>query len=302
MYYIFVVNGRTDKALILPDLEKQISGIDGLKYEIYVTSGHGDGARMVRLYCEFNEKDEVCFVACGGSGTVNEVASGIIGHKNKRMAILAYGTTNDLTKYYPGRDFRSLKAIVESNECHKIDAIKCNDDYSVNVVNVGFTASVAFEADMNIKEGKTDGYRKALVSAITGHRFNDFKIVADGETINRGLTLLCDVGNAKYCGGKYLCCPRAVIDDGYMEVNVIRSIVLAVFLMILPKYTVGKHLEDEFCKKFIKYRRVRHLEISSKDLFYVSFDGEVIETTKAVFDVLDKAIQLVLPPLKEKMS
>ncbi|MBP5210501.1 MAG: hypothetical protein J6Z27_01510, partial [Bacteroidales bacterium] len=100
MRYIFVVNGRRDKSHIMPDLQKQIEEVT-IDHIIYETKGVGDGTRYVRLYCEFHDKEEICFVACGGSGTTNEVAAGIIGFENKYMAILSYGTSNDFIKYYP---------------------------------------------------------------------------------------------------------------------------------------------------------------------------------------------------------
>ena len=76
MYYIFIVNGREDKGHILEDLNRQIQEVGvGLDYEIYRTRGVGDGTRFVRIYCDLHPAAKVCFVACGGSGTMNEVAS-----------------------------------------------------------------------------------------------------------------------------------------------------------------------------------------------------------------------------------
>lgn len=293
MRYIFVVNGRQDKSHIVPDLQKQIEGT-GIDYVIYETKGVGDGTRYVRLYCEFHEKEDICFVACGGSGTVNEVASGIIGFENKSMAILAYGTTTDFIKYYPDRDFTSLKKILEGEKV-QIDAIKCNNDYAINVINIGFDGRVAYEANRNIEAGVQDGYKKGVRTAVLGSRFNKLDIYVDGEKISKWRTLLCSVANAKYCGGQFLCAPNAVVDDGLMEVCLIRSCSLLSFLRILPFYTEGKHLSDQFCLTRMVYRRARHVEVKSKDLVFVALDGEIIAATHFVMDILDKAVTLVLP-------
>lgn len=297
--YIFVVNGRLSDN-ILPDLNAQIQDIGpDFKYLTYITTGTGDGTRYIRLYCEFHKEDEVCFVACGGSGTVNEVAAGIIGYSRKSMAIMAYGTSNDLIKCYPGRDFRSLKKIL----CGKpiqIDAVKCNDEYSINVINIGFDAMAAYEANLCIENGEKNAYAKGVSKALLLNRFNRLKIVADGETLCDGLVTLCTVSNAKYCGGQFLCAPNAVLDDGLMEVCIMKAFPLMEFPYMISKYTLGKHFEDRFCRRKVIYRRSRHVEISAGgELLRIAYDGEIYASTFFTMDIVDKAVTIIMPEQDE---
>lgn len=68
MYYIFVINGREDRAWILEEIKHQIQASNvRFDYETYVTRGVGDGTRFVKIYCDLHPQSEVCFVACGGS-------------------------------------------------------------------------------------------------------------------------------------------------------------------------------------------------------------------------------------------
>ena len=116
MHYIFIINGREDKAFIEEDLTRQIREYGpGLDYEIYKTRGVGDGTRFVRIYCDLHPAAKVCFVACGGSGTMNEVVSGMVGSTGKTLAILAYGETNDFLKCFPDRDFTSLSRMLNGS-------------------------------------------------------------------------------------------------------------------------------------------------------------------------------------------
>jgi len=294
MKYIFIVNGRKDKEFILPDLESQLSSVQE-EYEIYITKGRGDATRYVRLYCEFNEKDEVCFVACGGSGTMNEVASGLVcAQINKSMAFLAYGTTNDYTKSFPSLNFTSVKAMIEG-QSSKIDVIKCNDDYAINVINIGFDAMAGYYADEMVQDGVKGAYNKAVTKALFGSRYNRLKILVDGEKISGAFTLLCCVCNASYCGGQFYCSPDSKVDDGTIEVIFFPSCALLTLLMMLPKYKAGLHLQDDFCRTRLLFKRCKHIEVSCKELMYVCLDGEIVGAKHFDIDVLPSALNFRYP-------
>lgn len=296
MYYIFVINGREDYVgRIEDDLSVQLQGVD-IKYEFYRTEGIGDGTRFVRIYCDLHRNIEVCFIACGGSGTANEVASGIVGFEGKSMAFLAYGATNDLTKYYNGRDFTSLEKILKG-ESAKIDIIKANDSYSINVINVGFDAYVAYLANKYLEEGinGVKAFRRSLRDSLLGHRLNNIRVTADGVRLNRKYMFLCSIGNASWCGGQYNCSPNARTDDGLMEVCMFKPMLLLIFLLILPKYTNGTYLNDKLSRRHLTYCQAKHIELDSKDLIFISTDGEIVASSHFDIDILPEAVNLILP-------
>jgi len=293
MNYIFIVNGRADKDFILPDLERQIKE-NNLPHELFVTSGPGEGTRYVNLYCDLHPKEEVCFVACGGSGTANEVVSGVVGRENKYAAFLAYGGTNDFTKCYPETDFRSLKGIL-NGELKKIDALKVNNSYSFNVINIGFDSMVANYWYIYQEERVSNAFNRGLALAILKNRFNDIRVVADGKVLCEKWLTQVTIGNAKYCGGKYCCSPRAVVDDGLMEVTVFKPMTFVRLLRTMAKYEKGQHLDDKKCRGVITYKRARHVELSSSNIFYLSLDGEMISGSHFTVDVLEKSVNLIFP-------
>ena len=144
----------------------------------------------VRDYCKANPDQETCFVACGGDGTINEVATGMVGAKNKHLAVLAYGSGNDFIKYYPGKDFLSVADLVKGT-AHKIDILKVGQDhYSINVCNFGFDSVVASTANKLSRKGNKNPYRWGIVKAIFCGRFNSIQVKADGELLNEGKRML----------------------------------------------------------------------------------------------------------------
>lgn len=293
MYYIFVINGRDDKRFIEDELQSQLGNVT-VNYEIYRTINEGDATRFVRIYCDFHPEDEVCFVACGGNGTLSEVVSGLIGSHNKSAAMLAYGTANNFIHYFPGRNFRSVRDILDGEEM-LVDVIKCNNDYSINVANFGFDSMSAYFGELYIRQGKDKPYLRGTLRALLFNRTNNFRIIVDGEKLSRGLTMFCAVANAKEYGEDYLVAPHAVIDDGKLDVVVARFCLLPFFGMMFNKFKDGTYVDSAFCRHWFKFRQARHVEVSSKNLIYMCLDGEMTAARHFDINILYKAVTLRVP-------
>ena len=303
MRYFFVVNGRADKAGLLDEVNRQIAELNrdlearGDTVHVYLTKSEGDATRKVRLECDMNPKDKVCFVACGGDGTINEVASGLMKFEdrskavpfpNKSLAVLAIYGNCDFAKYYPECRFDSVRDIVFGSE-KLIDIIKVNDSFSINVCNIGFDAMVCDYA--NNFEGK-NAFRKAIAVSMLFGRYHSIKITADDEKkpLGRFLTL-CSVANCKYVGGEFLCAPLAKNDDGLMDVCLIRPLTIFGLLCVLIKYRKGMHISNHN----VVYRKAKHLKVEAKHLIPLALDGEVLQGSSFDIEVLPSAISLRMP-------
>lgn len=97
-----------------------------------------------------------------------------------------------------------------------------------------------------------------------------------------------------------MCAPRAKNDDGLMDVCLIRGISLLTFLIILPKYIKGEHLDSRFCMRRMVYRRAKKIELSCRDLMYVSNDGEILASDHFDIEIIEKAVTLRLPGLRKE--
>ncbi len=296
MRYIFVANGRSDKKGINGELQEMLkNSAIANKYEMYVTREAGDATFFVKGHCESHPDDEICYVACGGDGTINEVVSGIAGHNNKSLAIMAMGTGNDFVKYYSDRNFRSVDGIVNGTN-RKIDLLRVNGShYSINVCNIGFEAAVCSIANRLSAKGEKNAYRKGVVKSLLSHRYNKITITADNERLNRRRMLLCTLANNHYVGGEFLCAPRARNDDGLIDLCLVRPISLLRFLVMIPKYAKGLHLDNPYCMRVIKYRQVRHVEIHSENDTELCLDGEMLPGRNFTVDIIPNAINLIVP-------
>lgn len=307
MKYIYIINGRGDKAPYYEEFFDQLNAIPH-PHTVYSTLGVGDATRYVRLYCDLHPEEEVCFVACGGNGIVNGVASGLVGHmfsgnaavsqsNNKSMAILYFGgATEDIIINFSGRNFRSVKDMLDGTVT-PIDIIRVNNSYCLNVCNIGFNSAVASHANELVARGKSahEAYTRGVINAFVTSRFNRIKVIVDGERIARGPMVLCTVANGRRVGGEFNCAPNAKVDDGLMDVCYFRAMSLLRLLMLFPLYRSGQHIGSRPGRKKVLYRQAREVTISSKDLIDIYIDGEQLAGFQFQLKVLPGALPLRLP-------
>lgn len=297
MKHIFVVNpaaGTTDST---EAVRTALAEFDGkLDYEIYVTKGEKDATDFVRERCA--EGGELRFYACGGDGTVNEVASGLVGAENASLAVYPIGSGNDFVKYYGGKEaFLDLNELIEG-EKRAIDIIRVDDRYSLNVCNFGFDTTVA-QTMINVKHKKIIGGKRAyvtgVVTAVVKAMKNRCEVYADGEKLNDEKMLLCTIANGSYVGGAFCCAPRSSDCDGLLEVCPVKPISRFRFVKLLPVYTKGEHIDHEDYRDCVVYRRAKKVEVVAPEGFRISLDGEIVENNHFTAEVLAGAIRFVVP-------
>ena len=311
MKYIYIINGRADKTPYYEEFYAQLKEIPHT-YTVYTTMGEGDATRYVRLYCDLHPEDEVCFVACGGNGIINGVASGLVGYAvssdeaaklcaNKTMALLYFGgATQDFIVNLPGRNFQSIREMLDGSVT-PIDIIQVNDSFCLNVCNLGFNSTVASRANELVAKGKNahQAYTRGVINAFLTSRFNRIKVVVDGKLIAPGRMVLCTVANGRRVGGEFNCAPTVKIDDGLMDVCYFRAMSLLRLLMLFPLYRSGKHIGSRPGKNKVLYRQAREVSISSKDLIDIYIDGEQLPGSQFNLKILPGALPLRLPKAKE---
>ena len=300
MKHIFVINpaaGTTDQTSVITEFLK--SGCADLDTEVYVTAGPGDATRYVADYCRAHEGESVRFYACGGDGTLNEVASGAVGFPHAEIGVYPSGSGNDYVKYFGGADrFKNIRALMEAPGVD-IDLMKIGGRYCVNVCNFGFDTTVA-KTMIKVKRKKIIGGKRAyvtgVVTALIKAMKNDCIVTVDGEQLNDKKILLCTIANGNYVGGSFRCAPRSVNNDGLLEVCLINKISRFRFVSLLGPYTAGEHLDDEKFKDCIVYRRGKHIHVTAPEGFSMSVDGEIVDGTDFDIEVMPSAIRFALPP------
>ncbi len=299
MKYCFIINngpGKTDNA---PQIIDEISKLDtAIDHRIYKTTAVRTATEFVASECRNHPDSEICFVACGGDGTINEVATGMMrgGAGNKHLAVLAYGSGNDFIKYYPGLDFRSISRLVKGT-AHRIDIMRVNGNaYSINVCNYGFDSAVCSKANELTRRNRRNVYRWGVAHAIMFARFNRIETIVGGETINKGhRMLLCTLGNNNHVGGEFCCSPKAKNDDGLIEVGFAKCTSLLGFLSLMGSYRKGTHLDKPRARRHFIYRQAKTVEVHSRKPIELCLDGEMLPGRDFKIEMIPGAISFIIP-------
>ena len=303
MKHIFVINPAAGKGKNLPALLASITyACEDLKveYDIYHTQAAGDATMYVSETCKQNPDQKFRFYACGGDGTLSEVLNGAVGNDNAEIAVIPAGTGNDFVKTFRHPEYFTAiqKQILGTAE--KIDLLKYNDRYSLNIINVGFDCDVVVKvAEIKRKSFVPSklAYIMGIISVFTKPLGKKFKVtIDDNESIEKDF-MLCAMANALYYGGGFKAAPLAQLDDGYMDLCLVDRVSRADFIKIIPKYKAGQHVDKDGNSKypFVRYQKCKKVIIESETTIGVCGDGEVSPTNRVVVEVVPDAIAFSIP-------
>lgn len=294
MKHVFIVNPKAGNGSALETLKGLLGDRDHC--EIYSSAGVEDTISFIRSRCAEEREETVCFIACGGDGTVNSVANGVLQADNAAMSVLPLGSGNDYVKAFGGKEgFQNIDALL-SAEAHPVDVIRVNDRFCVNAFHFGLDSAVA--NTMNLVKpkpiiGGRHAYATGVLKALICSMRTPCSIRVDGEEFHSGNMLLCTVTCGEYVGGSYRCAPRTQVDDGMAEICLVKPVSRLRFLKLMNAYKRGEHLTDPRFQSIILYRRGKVVEVDGGPGFLVSLDGEVISGSSFRAEVLPGRLQFV---------
>ena len=138
--HIFLFNPAAGQGDTQAALEAALSQREDC--EFYVTRGPRDATVYIQKRLAETPDERLCFVSCGGDGTINEVVSGVAGHENACFTVYPCGSGNDFVKIFGGTDrFLDLDALLAA-EPAPIDVLKVDDRWCINVFSFGFDTGV----------------------------------------------------------------------------------------------------------------------------------------------------------------
>jgi diacylglycerol kinase (ATP) len=290
---------HSNDAAALEQLREAVRGLRERGYQVQgrVTFEAGDAERFAR---EATVRGADLILAAGGDGTLNEVLNGILADEPLRqadqlpkMGMIPLGTANDLASWLevPGNVADAVAASL-TEDPRTIDVGRMNGRYFLNVSTGGFGAEATEEAPERAKRALG-----SFAYVITGVRkFAELqpsraRFTSNGEEIFEGEFLLYAVGNGCRTGGGNYLTPRATLDDGLLDVAIVRAVSHADFLRLLPQLRTGAHVESDH----VVYRQVPHLLVEPEAELSVNADGEAVDARQFEYSIVAGALRLATP-------
>ncbi len=294
---LFIINskaGKTEFDIRKEDIEETFKNAGRLDEIEVVNTRYKHHTKFLIDAFDSLDYDEKIVIICGGDGSLNELVNVAYG-KNMTLGLIPTGTGNDFAKNFDYSNF-TLNNLLNFRT-KKIDLIKVNDFYSINVTSLGFDTQVLNRAYKYLAENPKLGkraYAKAVFNSlnkITSENLEMKLKLKDGSNFEiKGEYLISALCNGGFYGSGFNPAPEAKIDDGVLNLLLASKIPFLKFLPMIKKYKEGRHKDSKYISEIL----VTSGTIRSKNKFLANADGEIFETNEIRFEVLPKALNWVV--------
>lgn len=259
----------------------------------------GEGEDIAATVREAAAQGFEIIVAAGGDGTVSAVANGLIGSE-ARLGIIPLGTANVLARELgiPIALDDACALLSGPNETTSIDAMKVKDTHYFTQIGIGVDAAMI--RDTTVAHKRRLGNLAYIWTACTrsiGFQPHRFSIAADGQrTRPRAVqVLLANSGSLGTSGLRWG--PDVRVDDGRIDVCVLRAQTLLNYLSVGWSVLRGRHRED----RNIQYLTARRaVAVHADRPLPVQGDGELIGETPLEVQVVPRALRVIVPVSQAK--
>lgn len=211
------ISGTRSKRGLNQVIERRVRNY-GHQIDTDFTSGPGDATRLARKAVD-DGYDVV--LACGGDGTVNEVARGLI-NTPVALCILPNGSGNGLARHIelPPDPLLALK-VLKVGHIKNCDYCTVNDRPFFCTFGIGFDAAVSQRFAQSRKRGLLT-YLKSAIDEFIKFNPENYNIIAGDNSFNVDAFLIACCNASQY-GNNAFIAPAASITDGVMDITLIHK-------------------------------------------------------------------------------
>lgn len=283
----FIVNELSGNGAGKIAAEKIRERLKGTDYVMARTEYH---AHAVTLAKEFSSKSDCTgIIAVGGDGTFSEVLNGL--DLRIPMGVISSGSGNDFMRtFLPKSDIKTQLDAILCGKARKIDFLEINGMRSLNVAGTGF------DVDILLREKKFHKYLRgslsyftALITTLFTMKFRTFDILVDGKTNIRQECLLLTAANGRYFGGGLPVSPESLLDDGTIDLVLIKRMPRFMVPGMLIKFLKGKISE---VTEYVDIYHCKQIECSVLPKVDIQLDGELFDIPHFICELKEKALNI----------
>lgn len=260
----------------------------GWTIDLRPTQAAGDATRLAR---EAVVQGYDLAIAAGGDGTVNEVVNGLV-HSTVALGTLPIGTVNVWAREIgmPLQPRAAAKALLDAQR-QQIDVGRAGDRYFLLMASIGFDATVTATVRSDHKRWLgAFAYVVQGLKVAFSYQGVRARIVLDGKAM-RGRYLMIVLGNSQLYGGVVKLTAEAVIDDGLLDVCLIKGRTLLGAPLRMWSIMRRRYADDAK----IMYYRARHITFTTKQPVDVQVDGDHLGSTPSQYEAIPGALFALIP-------
>ncbi len=261
----------------------------GLDVEVRWTAAKGHGETLA---AEALDAGATTVIACGGDGTVQEVANALAGTA-ARMGLLPTGRCNDFARELGlAADVEAAAEVIAKGESRALDLGRAGGRFFCTIAALGFDAAVSrfVDDEMRLPLKGTPAYLYATLRVLLRYRPVEVRMRGDFGMFEGPIFLVANANTSAY-GGAIRIAPDARPDDGLLDICVIKPASRLRLLRLLPRAMRGNH----GAAPEVEFLRTQRLEITSEQPTEVWADGEPIGHTPILLEAVPQALHVLVP-------
>jgi len=293
--WVFIVNpiaGNGYGKTIVPKLKEMLlkHNVDA---EIVFTERNGHATELSDEYFRNGYRN---IIAVGGDGTFNEVARSLINKENVNAGLVPAGTGNDFVQIlgFPDRFADKDWDTFFNSRVTGLDAGSCNGMIFFNGMGLGFDAQVAAEnytEPGKVKQGGKYKYIWHIIKTLLFFREKRMTVITSSGRHESDCFINTIAIGRRFAGGFFLT-PKAIADDGLLDVCMIKKLSLPERFSILIKVPKGEHTID----KRVNYYQTKEINLEFPEVVPFHVDGELNFSDKFAVAVIPKSLTIIYNP------
>lgn len=256
-----------------------------------VVTTHAGHAFQFAQEMDLRNCDGICIV--GGDGTIHEVADGLLQRREPitvPLGIIPAGTGNTVAQHLKCDTPMEAARRIARGQVLPLDVIQVkHTDRTVHCIDMVGWGAVA-DINLNAERWRILGRQRYAVAAlwqIVRARRRQATLILDGQSHSDDFLFIIAC-NPKYTGAGMQLAPRAELNDGLMDVVVVRNASRWQMLNLFSKVFDGSHIQLE-C---VEYHQVRSFEIRTEGKDLMNLDGEMKGLSPIAAEVLPSALSV----------
>ncbi|WP_175598163.1 diacylglycerol kinase [Paenibacillus luteus] len=280
-------SGREEMKKRLPDILQRLEQ-GGIETSCHATIGEGDATLAA---ADAADRGYDMVIAAGGDGTLYEVINGLTNKVNRPpLGILPVGTTNDFARAMGiPKHWEYAVDLIIQQYARPIDVGKANDRFFINIAGGGSLTELTYDVPSKLKTmiGQLAYYMKGM-EKMTRLRPTELTFQAAGVGEFHDEFMMFLICNSNSVGGFERLAPDSKLDDGLLDVLLIRKCNLPEFIKLVTLALRGEHLNDPHVIHF----RTDELRVTTPDYVQINLDGEYGGVLPCTFSVLPSHLRI----------